>query len=60
MFILKALKSHSERDKIHFKERYDKQNLPLVIISYLIYETCQRLTSCISSEMTTPVRSPIH
>ena len=36
VFILKAIKSH-------FKGSYDKQNLTLVIISYEIYETPQRL-----------------
>ena len=34
--ILKAIKSH-------FKGSYDKQNLTLVVISYEIYETRQRL-----------------
>ena len=36
IFILKAIKSH-------FKGSYDKQNFTLVVISYEIYETCQRL-----------------
>ena len=38
MFILKAIKST-------FKGQYDKQNLTLVVISYEIYETHQRLVS---------------
>ena len=38
MLHLKAIKSH-------FKESYDKQNLTLVVISYAIYETPQRLVS---------------
>ena len=38
MVILKVTKSH-------FKGSYDKQNLTLVVISYEIYETRQRLVS---------------
>ena len=34
-----------EGDKILFKWSYDKQNLTLVVISYEIYETRQRLVS---------------
>ena len=33
---LKAIKSHFERS-------YDKQNITLMVISYEIYQTCQRL-----------------
>ena len=46
-FIFKAI-------KYHFKGSYDTQNLSLVIISYPVYETHQRL---VSYEMTTRVRS---
>ena len=38
MIILKAIKSH-------FKGSYDKKNLTVVVISYKIYETRQRLVS---------------
>ena len=38
MLILKAIKSH-------LKGPYDKQNLTLVVISYELYETHQRLVS---------------
>ena len=38
MLILRAIKSH-------FKWSCDKQNLTLVVISYEIYETRQRLVS---------------
>ena len=38
MFILKAIKSN-------YKGSYDKQNLTLMVISYEIYETGQRLVS---------------
>ena len=38
LLILNAIKSH-------FKGSYDKQNLTLVVISYEIYETRQRLVS---------------
>ena len=38
MIILKAMKSH-------FKESYANQNLTLMVISYEIYETRQRLVS---------------
>ena len=38
MFILKAIKSH-------IKGSYDNQNLTLVVISYEIHGTCQRLIS---------------
>ena len=38
MFILKSIKSN-------FKGSYDEQNLTLVVISYEIYETRQRLVS---------------
>ena len=38
VFILKAIKSH-------FKGSYNKQNLTLMVISYEIYETRQRLVS---------------
>ena len=31
--------------KYHLKQSYDKQNLTLVVISYEIYETHQRLIS---------------
>ena len=48
MFILKVLKFRLKGGP------YDKQNLTLVVISYEIYETRQRL---ISYEMTTHVRS---
>ena len=53
MFILNVIKSH-------FKGSYDKQNLTLVVVSYEIYETCQRLVSLISYEMATCVRSSIY
>ena len=53
MFILKAIKSC-------FKGSYDEQNLTLVVISYEIYETHQRLVSYISYEMATRVRSSIY
>ena len=36
---------HFEGNKSHFRGSYDKQNLTLVVISYKIYETCQRLVS---------------
>ena len=36
---------HFEGDKNSFKGSYDKQNLTLVVISYEIYETRQRLVS---------------
>ena len=38
IIILKAI-------KFYFKGLYDKQDLTLVVISYEIYETCQRLVS---------------
>ena len=38
MFILKGI-------KFHFKGSDDEQNLTLLVISYEIYETCQRLVS---------------
>ena len=38
IFILETIKSH-------FKRSYDKQKLTLVVISYEIYETRQRLIS---------------
>ena len=38
MFLFKMTKSH-------FKRSYDKQNLTLMVISYEIYETRQRLVS---------------
>ena len=38
MFVLKVIKSN-------FKGSYDKQNLTLVVISYKVYETSQRLVS---------------
>ena len=44
MSTFKAIKPHL---------KYDKQNLTLVVISYEIYETRQRLVSQISYEMTT-------
>ena len=36
---------HLKVIKSHFKGSYDKQNLTLVVISYEIYETRQRLVS---------------
>ena len=45
--------------KFHLKQSYDKQNLTLMVISYEIYETHQRLISLISYKMTTHVRSSI-
>ena len=53
MIILMGIKSH-------FKRFYDKQNLSLMVISYEIYETHQRLVSQITYEMTTHVRSSIY
>ena len=47
-------------DKIQFKVFYDKQNLTLMVISYEISETCQRLFSYILYEMTTHVRSSLY
>ena len=38
--------------KISFKGSYNKQNLTLMVISYEIYKTRQRLASYISYEMT--------
>ena len=49
----------SKAIKSSFKGSYDKQNLTIVVISYEIYETRQRLVSQISYEMTTRVRSSI-
>ena len=50
---------NTKGDKIPLKQAYDKQNLTLVVISYEIYETRQRLVSYTSYEMTTHVRSSI-
>ena len=49
-----------ERIESHFKGSYDKQHRTLVVISYEIYETRQRLVSYILFEMTTRVRSPVY
>ena len=39
--------------KIHFKGSYDKENLTLVVISYEIFKTRQRLVSLFSYERIT-------
>ena len=49
MFIMMSMSS--------FLKGYMILNLTLVVISYEIYETRQRLVSCISHEMTTRVKS---
>ena len=53
LFILNAIKSH-------FKGSYDKQILTLVVILYEISETCRRLMSYISYEMTIRVRPSMY
>ena len=50
MFTLNAI-------KLHFKGSNDIQNLTYVVILNEIHETCQRLVSYISYEMTTSVRA---
>ena len=45
--------------KSHFKEPYGKQRLTLVVISYVIYKTRQRLVSFISDEIINRVSSSI-
>ena len=51
-FILKAIKRYFEGHMIN--------SHTLVVISYAIYETRQRLVPYISYEMTTCVRAPIY
>ena len=52
MFIWKIIKSH-------FKGSYGKHNLTLLVMSYEIYQICQRLVSQISHKLTTLVRSSL-
>ena len=52
-YLIENPEDRFSRDEFHLKSSFDKQNLTLVAILFEIYETCQRLVSLISYEMTT-------